>query len=118
MFSGKKSEHFNIFFILLASMLWINTLKAQKTLVVDQHGKGDYKTIQEALDAVPTSNAAPVTIFVKKGVYREVIIVDARKDNILLKGEDKYKTIISYNNHLNWLDGLNNCQKNKLNYTL
>ncbi|MEN9884644.1 MAG: hypothetical protein RLZZ420_1861 [Bacteroidota bacterium] len=99
MFSGKKNERFHISFILLGSLLWVNTLQAQKKIVVDQLGKGDYKTIQEALDAVPAGNTAPVTILVKKGVYREVVVVDARKGNILLKGEDKINTIISFNNH-------------------
>jgi pectinesterase len=99
MFSGKKNERFHISFILLGSLLWVNTLQAQKKIVVDQLGKGDYKTIQEALDAVPAGNTAPVTILVKKGIYREVVVVDARKGNILLKGEDKINTIISFNNH-------------------
>lgn len=72
---------------------------AQKKIVVAQDGTGDYKTIQAALDAVPEGNNKRVTIFVKKGTYKEVVIVDARKDFISLIGENKDNTVLTYNNH-------------------
>jgi len=37
---------------------------------VDQSGKGDYKKIQEAIDAVPSNNSEYVFIWVKPGTYR------------------------------------------------
>jgi len=68
-------------------------------ITVAQDGSGDHKTVQAALDAVPPGNDKPVTIFIKKGIYKEVVIVDARKNFITLKGEDKDKTILTYDNH-------------------
>ena len=58
-----------------------------------------YKTIQAAVDAVPFNNKKPITIMVKKGIYKEVVTVDTRKNFIHLIGEDKNNTIITFNNH-------------------
>jgi pectinesterase len=72
---------------------------AQKKLVVAADGSGNFKTVQAALNAVPEGNKKLVTIYVKNGIYKEVIIVDATKNFIRLKGENKGKTVISFNNH-------------------
>jgi pectinesterase len=72
---------------------------AQKKLTVAKDGSGNYRTVQEALNAVPEGNKVPVTIFIRNGIYKEVIIVDATKNFVSLVGEDKNKTIITYNNH-------------------
>lgn len=72
---------------------------AQQKITVAQDGSGDYKTVQAALDATPAGNDKNTTIYIKNGVYKEVVIVDARKNFITLIGEDKDKTIITYDNH-------------------
>jgi pectinesterase len=72
---------------------------AQKKLVVAADGSGNFKTVQAALNAVPEGNKKLVTIYVKNGIYKEVIIVDATKNFIRLKGENKGKTVIRFNNH-------------------
>ncbi|MGB8192900.1 MAG: pectinesterase family protein [Chitinophagaceae bacterium] len=66
---------------------------AQKKLVVSQNGKGDFKSIQAAINSLPDSSAAPATIFIKKGVYREKLYIE--KHNIILQGEDLSNTIIT-----------------------
>ena len=75
------------------------TLKAQKELIVSQSGKFKYKTIQAAIDAVPTNNIKPFKILVKNGIYKERLVIDTRKNLIHLIGENKDKTIITFNNH-------------------
>jgi pectinesterase len=60
---------------------------------------GKFKTVQSALDAIPCNNSKPAVIYIKKGIYKEVIIVDARKNFITLVGEDKDSTILTFNNH-------------------
>ncbi len=67
------------------------------TLTVSPTGK--YKTVQSALDALPCNNSKPAKIYIKKGIYREVITIDARKNFISLIGEDKDSTILTFNNH-------------------
>ncbi|RZS27452.1 hypothetical protein BHM03_00060918 [Ensete ventricosum] len=37
---------------------------------VDQSGKGDFRNIQAAIDAVPSNNTEPVFILIKPGTYR------------------------------------------------
>ncbi|NOT73686.1 MAG: pectin esterase [Cyclobacteriaceae bacterium] len=71
----------------------------EKRITVDQSGKGDYKTVQQAFDAVPSGNKNPIIIFVKKGIYKERLTLDTRKDFVTLVGEDKNATILTYNNH-------------------
>jgi pectinesterase len=71
----------------------------QKKLIVAQDGSGDYKTVQAALNAVPEGNTKPISIYVKNGIYKEVVIVDATKNFIKLVGQDKARTILTFNNH-------------------
>jgi pectinesterase len=87
-------------FVLIV-MSWMITVVAlaQKKITVAQDGSGNYRTVQEALNAVPSGNTKPVTIHIKKGTYKEVITVDATKSFITLMGEDKNNTILTYNNH-------------------
>lgn len=61
-------------------------------IVVDASGKGDFKTIQGAINSLPDSSAAPRTIFIKKGVYNEKLYLE--KSNLILEGEDREATII------------------------
>lgn len=81
-----------LLFTSLASM-------AQQKITVAKDGSGQYTSVQAALDAIPTPNTKPVTIFIKKGIYKEVVTVDARKPFISLVGEDMENTTITYNNH-------------------
>lgn len=71
----------------------------QKKLVVAKDGSGQYTTVQAAFDAIPSGNTTPVTIFVKKGIYKERLVLDTRKDFIRLIGEDKMHTVLTYDNH-------------------
>lgn len=69
-----------------------------KRIVVAQDGSGNYKTVQAALNAVP-DNKTPVEIFIKKGIYKELLVLQKGKDNVTLTGEDKSNTILTYDNH-------------------
>ena len=84
----------------MSIIICFNSLYAQtKKWTVAKDGSGKYKTVQEALNAVPEGNKKPVTISIKNGVYKEVIIVDATKSFVRLIGENKDKTILTFNNH-------------------
>jgi pectinesterase len=85
-----------LIFLLIAAL---SAFSQKKKIIVSQDGRGDYKTVQGALDAVPEGNEKRITIFLKKGVYKEVVVVDARKNFVTLVGEDKNNTIITFNNH-------------------
>ncbi len=71
-------------------------------IVVDRNGTGDYRNIQEALDMVRAFDPnGRVTIFIKNGVYKEKLVLHTHLNNVKLIGEDKYKTIINYDDHAN-----------------
>lgn len=80
-------------------LLLVFVAVGQQRIVVAKDGSGQYKTVQAAFDAVPSGNTKPVTIFVKKGIYKERLVLDTRKDFIRLIGEDKMNTILTYDNH-------------------
>ena len=69
------------------------SVNAQHKLVVDAEGKGDFKTIQEAINSLPDTAVSPRIIFIKKGEYKEKIFIT--KHNIIFEGEDRDKTIIT-----------------------
>lgn len=64
-------------------------------------GSGDYRTIQEAVDAVPIHNSADVWIHIKPGVYRERVVISGDKPYIsfLGEGEDPKDVVIVNNVH-------------------
>lgn len=66
---------------------------AEKIIVVDQSGKGDFTSIQAAINSLNAQATEQRVIFVRNGVYREKIFID--KDFISLVGEDKNKTILT-----------------------
>lgn len=79
-------------------------LLAQKRMVVAQDGSGQYKTVQEAVNAVPDNDQMVTEIFVKKGIYKERIVIPINKINITLIGEDVKNTILTYDNYAGKLD--------------
>lgn len=89
------------FIILAFCCLFTLITFSQKKIVVAQDGSGNYKSIQAALDALPSGNDTPVIIKVKKGVYKEVVTIDARKRKISLVGAEKdpKDVLITFNNH-------------------
>ncbi|KAI4340829.1 hypothetical protein MLD38_025630 [Melastoma candidum] len=79
-------------------LLQSNSLASvQANLVVAKDGSGNSRTIQEALNeaAKRTSMSSRFIIYVKSGVYREIIEVAYNNDNIMLIGEGIKNTIIS-----------------------
>ena len=71
----------------------------QKEVIVAKDGSGNYSSLQKAFDAIPMNNTTPVTVFVKNGIYKEKLHLDASKNFVKLVGEDRYKTIITYDDH-------------------
>lgn len=69
-----------------------------KRITVSGDGTGDFRTVQEAFDAVPDGNKIPVTIYIKKGIYREKLHLDKGRNFVNLKG-DGANTILTYNDH-------------------
>src|SRR5437588_1706064 len=73
------------------------------TLVVAADGTGQYKTVQEAINAVPqtTTPDSPAVIRVKPGTYKELIYVQREKHFVRLVGEDASRTILTFDLNAN-----------------
>jgi pectin methylesterase-like acyl-CoA thioesterase len=75
--------------------------KANSTgiITVAQDGSGNYSSVQEAFNAIPYNNLQPVIIFIRNGIYKEKLLLDSTKNFVTLIGEDKFKTILTYDDH-------------------
>lgn len=72
------------------------TSDAHFTVALD--GSGDFTTVQEAINAVPDFRKHGRTvIYIKKGVYKEKLIVAPCKINVTLLGEEG--TVITYDDY-------------------
>ena len=63
--------------------------------IVAQDGTGHFTGLQEAMDGIPESGRTPVLVLVKKGVYREKVVV--WKNNVRIVGEDRDETVLTWN---------------------
>ena len=73
--------------------------KKNSFITVAQDGSGNYKTVQAAFNSISLNNKKPVIIYVKNGIYKEKLILDSSKNFITLIGEDKFETILTYDDH-------------------
>jgi pectinesterase len=62
--------------------------------VVAQDGSGDYRTIQEAVDAASPADGQDVTLLIRKGTYREKLFLT--KSHLILVGEHRDSTRIVF----------------------
>ena len=75
---------------------------AATELVVAQDGSAKYRTVQEAIMAVPAGTREnPVVIRIRPGTYKELIYVQREKRYFRLVGEDVQKTVLTYDLHAN-----------------
>jgi len=68
------------------------------TLIVDASGKGDFSTLQGALDLIPDWSGAPVVIKVLPGDYEEIVYV-RNKSNVTIIGAGADVTRVHYANN-------------------
>ena len=95
--------------VLLAMMLFLAAwpvLAANKydnpdTLVVSRDGTGEFRTIDEAIEVCRAFMDYTKVIYVKKGVYKEKLIIPSWLTNITICGEDRDNTIITRDDHAN-----------------
>ncbi|GEJ43828.1 hypothetical protein CRS_04360 [Chryseobacterium sp. ON_d1] len=85
---------FSAFLIAVCTLLSFQT--RDKTIVVSKDGKGDFTTVQQAIDAVDNNSSLRTKIVIKAGVYKEKIVIPESKGALFLEGENPEKTIITY----------------------
>ncbi|WP_439698344.1 pectinesterase family protein [Mucilaginibacter sp. AW1-7] len=90
-----KKLYLLILILMMPAMLQAQAVTYPNRFTVAQDGSGNYKTIQEAVNAVRDLSQQQVSIFIKKGVYHEKLVIPSWKTRISLIGEDKEQTIIT-----------------------
>ena len=68
--------------------------------VVAADGSGDFKNVQEAINAVPDNNEQRAVIFIKAGVYKGHFVVPKSKIRLTVRGEDAEKTRLTNDLHM------------------
>ncbi|MBP5506869.1 MAG: pectin esterase [Prevotella sp.] len=71
------------------------------TLVVARDGTGEFRNVSDAIEVCRAFMTYHKVIYVKKGTYKEKVIVPSWLDNIEILGEDAESTIITYDDHAN-----------------
>jgi pectinesterase len=88
--------------LLFAKDLFAQTSNPQQykyVFTVAKDGSGDYKYIQDAIDAMRVFPLAPITLYIKNGVYNEKIELPANNTDVIFIGESVEKTIITFNDY-------------------
>jgi pectinesterase len=72
-----------------------------RRIVVAADGSGDYRTVQEAIAAVPDNGGERTVILIKPGVYTGQKILPKEKGKVTLQGQDAASTILTWNINTN-----------------
>ncbi|KAK4483717.1 hypothetical protein RD792_010919 [Penstemon davidsonii] len=90
------------------SSVWVHRrlLEAnlRPNLVVSKNGSGDFRTITDAVSAMPKRSKDRFFIYVKEGEYEEKVVIDSDCWNLMIYGDGMNKTIVSYSQ--NFADGV------------
>jgi pectinesterase len=98
----EKAIRLAIFALTQLSFGLLNVSAKEIEIVVAADGSAKYKTVQEAVMAVPAGSIeSPVVIRIKPGIYRELIYVQREKRFFKFIGENAEKTILTYDLNAN-----------------
>ncbi|XP_071697925.1 pectinesterase-like [Rutidosis leptorrhynchoides] len=78
--------------------------KIKPDVTIAQDGTGNYHTINEALKFAPVEAKKTYVIYVKEGIYKEIIRIPKNLTHIMIMGDGPDKTRIS--GSLNFIDGI------------
>ena len=85
----------NFYPLVLFSLIFCSiALGFNADYVVSKNGTGDFTSIQDAINAIPSDNHNQFIIYIKNGLYSEKLFIE--RNNIVLVGEDKDSTRIVY----------------------
>ncbi|XP_027338374.1 putative pectinesterase/pectinesterase inhibitor 45 [Abrus precatorius] len=82
--------------------------KPTPNVTVAKDGSGNFKTISDALAAIPQTYEGRYVVYVKEGVYDETVTVQRNTVNLTMYGDGSTKSIITGNK--NYVDGVRTFQ--------
>jgi pectinesterase len=88
-----------LFFSIAASAQTANLQQYKYVFTVAKDGTGEYSSIQDAIDAMRVYPLAPITLYIKNGVYNEKIELPANNTDVTFIGENVDSTIITFNDY-------------------
>lgn len=74
----------------------IHTFASDYQFVVAADNTGDFRTVQGAINAVPDFRKNETVIFIKKGTYKEKLVLAGSKANVVFIGEDRESTVLTF----------------------
>lgn len=83
--------------LLLSFSVFAQSENVKITVAAD--GTGDFTSIQEAINSCKAFRNFDQIIYIKKGIYKEKILIDSYLTNIHLIGEDVSETIITQSDY-------------------
>ena len=89
-------------------MLKAADIRPTPNVTVAKDGSGDFKTISEALAAIPKAYNGRYVVYVKEGVYDETVTVAKNMENVTMYGDGSQKSIITGSK--NFRDGVRTFQ--------
>ncbi|MBD0366375.1 MAG: alpha/beta hydrolase fold domain-containing protein [Flavisolibacter sp.] len=89
----EPTVHYTVSFL---DKVFSNEKQKKYDFVVAKDGTGDFKTVQEAINAVPDFRKKETVIFIKNGVYKEKLVLAESKAMIKLIGESVDSTVLTY----------------------
>ena len=90
-----------VIFSLLFSPTGAQSFDNPDTIVVARDGTGQFRTITDAIEVCRAFMDYHKVIYIKKGTYKEKLIIPQWLQNIELCGEDRDETVITYDDHAN-----------------
>ena len=93
------------FFCVLSALLTAQAKSYDNpdTLFVARDGTGEFRNVSEAIEVCRAFMEYHKVIYVKKGIYKEKLVIPQWLTNIEICGEDRDKTIITWDDHANIL---------------
>jgi pectinesterase len=97
----KQATLLFLFFLSFLQLSAANKYDTPDTLFVARDGTAEFRNIDDAIEVCRAFMEYHKVIFVKKGIYKEKLIIPSWLTNIEICGEDRDNTIITYDDHAN-----------------
>jgi pectinesterase len=88
-----------ILFFFLPIILSAQSVITKHDFIVARDGSGNFKSVQEAINAVPDLRKNRTVIFIRNGTYKEKLTLPPTKSNITFIGESVERTVLTYDDY-------------------